>query len=52
MTECLLYAQPFLIRVGKNVYAFVADSVLLLISLPVCMNLDRAAKKMFPELVK
>ena len=24
-TECLLYAQPFLVRVGKNIYAFVAD---------------------------
>ena len=52
LTECLLYAQPFLVRAGKNVYAFVADIVVLLVSLPVCMNLDRVAKKMFPELVK
>ena len=50
-TECLLYAQPFLVRAGKNIYAFVADIVVLLVSLPVCMNLDRVPKKIFPELV-
>ena len=51
-TESLLYAQPFLIRVGKNVYAFVADLVVLLVSLPLCAVLDKQAKKIFPELVK
>ena len=51
LTESLLYAQPFLLRAGKNVYAFVADVVMLLVSLPVCMNLDKVARKMFPELV-
>lgn len=45
MTECVLYAQPFLVRVAKNVYAAVADVVTLLVSLPVCMNLDRVFKK-------
>ena len=52
VTECLLYAQPFPVRAGKNLYAFVADVVMLLVSLPVSMNLDRVAKRMFPELVK
>ena len=51
-TESLLYLQPFLIRVGKNVYAFIADIVVLLVSLPVCMNLDKVAKRMFPELTQ
>ena len=51
-TECLLYAQPFPVRAGKNLYAFVADVVMLLVSLPVSMNLDRVAKRMFPELVR
>ena len=51
-TESLLYAQPFLIRVGKNVYAFVADLVVPLVSLPLCAVLDKQAKKIFPELVK
>ncbi len=50
--EFLLYAQPMAVRIGKNVYAFVADLVVLIISLPVCMTLDKAACRMFPELVR
>ena len=50
LTECLLYSQPFAIRVGKNIYAFVADIVVLLVSLPICLPLDKTAKKLFPEL--
>ena len=50
LTECLLYAQPFLVRAAKNVYAFVADAVVLIVSLPVCAVLDKPAKKIFPEL--
>ena len=49
-TESLLYAQPFLVRVAKNTSAFIADCVMLIISLPVCRVLDPYAKKMFPEL--
>ena len=49
-TECLLYAQPFLVRVGKNMSAFIADAAMLIISLPLCEVLDKTAKKMFPEL--
>ncbi|MBQ6973388.1 MAG: hypothetical protein IJQ17_01085 [Oscillospiraceae bacterium] len=51
-TESLLYAQPFLIRAGKNVYAFVADTVVLIVSLPICAILDIQAKKMLPDLAK
>ena len=52
MTECLLYTQPFLLRVGKNVYAFVADLVMLAVSLPICLTLDKTVRKLFPTLVK
>ena len=52
LTESLLYAQPFMIRAGKNIYAFVADVVVLIISLPICMTLDKTAKKLFPKLAK
>ncbi len=48
-TEHLLYDQPFLIRAAKNVYAFVADTVMLIASLPLCAVLDRHAKKLFPK---
>ena len=49
LTESILYGQMFMVRVGKNVYAFVADVVVLIVSLPVCALLDRAARKAFPE---
>lgn len=34
--EHVLYAQPMLIRMGSNLYAFVADYVVLVIGIPVC----------------
>ena len=52
VAESLLYAQPFVVRAGKNVYAFVADLVVLIVSLPVCMALDKTAKRLFPKLAK
>ena len=47
LTECLLYAQPMIVRMGKNMSAFIADTVMLLASLPICMTLDGRIKKMF-----
>ena len=52
LTECLLYAQPMVVRMGKNMSAFIADTVMLLASLPICMALDGRIKKMFPQLIK
>ena len=49
-TESLLYTQPFLVRVAKNTSAFIADAIMLIVSLPLCEVLDKTAKKMFPEL--
>lgn len=50
LTESLLYAQPMLVRMGKNLYAFVADTVMLLASLPICVVLDKTIKRLFPNL--
>ena len=52
LTESILYAQPFMVRAGKNIYAFVADVVVLIVSLPVSMTLDKTARKLFPKLAK
>jgi uncharacterized membrane protein len=52
LTECLLYAQPMAVRIAKNVYAFVADVAVLIVSLPICTLLDKTVRKMFPKLVK
>lgn len=43
--ECILYAQPFLFRAAKNLYAFIADVILLLVSLPVCARMDAYLQK-------
>ena len=40
LTECLLYAQPFAVRAAKNMAAFVADAVMLAVSLPAAALLD------------
>ncbi len=45
LTECLLYAQPMIVRMGKNVFAFIADIVVLEISLPICMSVDKPIRK-------
>lgn len=41
ITEGILYGQPIAIRVAKNIYAFIADAVMMLVSIPVCEVLDR-----------
>ena len=41
LTECILYAQPPAVRIGKNLFAFVADIFVLGMSLPLCMLLDK-----------
>lgn len=39
LTESLLYAQPFLLRLAKNHYAFIADGIVLVLSYPICVAL-------------
>lgn len=45
LVECVLYSQLMLLRMGKNIFAFVADIFVLEISLPICMLLDKPIKK-------
>lgn len=51
-TEYILYAQPMVVRIAKNIYAFVADVVMLLVSLPLCVQLDKTLHRHFPALLK
>ena len=46
LVDSLIRAQPFLLRVGMNLYAFVADVVVLLVALPLCVLLDKQAAKL------
>ena len=43
--ESALYAQPIVVRMAKNVTAFIADIVVLMGSLPLCEILDPHIKK-------
>ena len=43
--EVILYAHPFWIRVAKNMPAFIADIVILIIGLPVCTGLAPTLRK-------
>ena len=49
-TERLLYSQPFLVRTAKNTSAFIADCMMLVISLPICRIMDPYAERVMPEL--
>ena len=50
LTESLLYLQPFMVRAAKNLYAFVADTVMLVISLPFAALMDGKIRKLLPKL--
>ena len=50
VTECLLYSQPFFVRVAKNTTAFIADAAMLIIGLPIYVILDKQLKRMFPDI--
>lgn len=47
IVEVILYAQPMIVRVAKNIYAFIADVVVLIASLPICICLKGTIQK-FP----
>ena len=49
IVEVILYAQPMLVRIAKNVCAFVADVVVLIASLPICICFNRTIHKLVKE---
>lgn len=40
LVEHLLYAQPIILRMISNIYAFIADVIVLIIGIPVCELLE------------
>lgn len=46
IVECVLYAQPFLVRVITNMYAFIADAFVICISIPICRLLEPHVKRL------
>ena len=49
LVDSLIKAQPFIMRAGMNIYAFIADAAVLIISLPVCVLLDKPAQKLLAK---
>ena len=49
LVDSVIKSQPFLARVAMNLYAFVADVVVLIIALPICELLDKPAKKLLGD---
>lgn len=45
--EAVIYAQPIILRIIKNSYAFVADVVVMMIALPICASLKKVLSKAF-----
>lgn len=49
LVDSVIKSQPFLARVAMNLYAFIADVAVLLISLPICELLDKPAQKLLMD---
>ena len=49
LVDSLIRSQPFLVRAGMNLSAFIADAAVLLLSLPLCRLLDPYAKKLLKQ---
>ena len=44
LVECILYTQPILIRIFTNTYAFIADCVTIVLSIPLAISLKKIYK--------
>ena len=49
LVEMILYAQPYWLRVAKNLNAFIADIVVMAVSIPICEKLEGTIRKLFPN---
>lgn len=45
LLESVIYSQPFILRVANNIYAFIADVIVLIFALPFCELLDKRVRK-------
>lgn len=48
--EVVLFAQPMFLRVAKNSYAFVADVIVLIASVPICLGLKGSIQNITKEI--
>ena len=44
--DSFVVGQPFIVRFGKNMTSFIADAFVIVISLPICVLVEKQAKKL------
>ncbi len=44
--DSFVVGQPFIVRFGKNMTSFIADAFVIVISLPICVLVDKQATKL------
>lgn len=49
MTEVLLYSLPFAVRVASNIYAFVADVIVLAVGFEICITGEKVLKRIVED---
>lgn len=45
LIDSFVVSQPFVIRFGKNMTSFIADAFVIVMSLPICVLVEKPAKK-------
>lgn len=45
LIDSIVVGQPFVVRFGKNVTSFAADIFVIVASIPICVLLDKPARK-------
>ncbi len=49
LIDSFVVAQPFVVRFAKNMSSFIADVFVIVVSLPICMLVEKPAKKLRGE---
>ena len=49
LVEVVLYAIPFMVRVASNLFAYIADVVVLILGFSICINGEKILRKQFEE---
>lgn len=50
IVECGLYAQPFWLRATKNIYAFIADSFIIIFSIPIARIVEPKIRSIYSKI--
>ena len=46
LIDSVVVSQPFVVRFGKNMTSFIADAFVIVVSLPICVLVEKPAKKL------